>query len=37
MFNMNIFHRERRRILYRLAKDEDEEAILPSHSHEPGR
>ncbi len=34
---MNIFPRERRRKLDRVVKDEDEKAILPSHSHEPGR
>lgn len=34
--DMNIFPRERRKP-DRLDKDKDEEAILSSHSHEPGR
>lgn len=35
--DMNILNRERRKILYGLAKDEDEEAILASYSQKPGR
>lgn len=37
-FDMNTFPRGRRRKLDRLVEDNNnKEAILPSHSHEPGR